>query len=70
MPYYPPAGSGGSGGSGEPAVDQTARSRANQAYSKAVENETNLANHHDSDTPHPIYDNMPDLVLLIENGLI
>lgn len=69
MPYTPPAGSGG-GGEGGPAVDQIARTRANLAYDKSVENDTNLANHRISDTPHPIYDNMPDLVLLIENGLI
>jgi hypothetical protein len=70
MPYTPAPGSGGGGGSGEPAVDQTARTRANQAYTKAVEANQGLANHRVSTTPHPIYDDMPDLVLLIENGLI
>lgn len=68
MPYTGPPGAGGGGGEG--GSDPVAMARANAAFSKATSVEQGLGTHKASDTPHPIYDNMLDLRVLFENGLI
>ncbi|MER7433121.1 hypothetical protein ABT341_00175 [Pseudonocardia alni] len=60
-PVYVP----GTGG-----VSLTDVQAALQPYAKTVEVASAIGEHVSADTPHPVYDDLPSLTLLFENGLI
>ena len=56
---------GPQGEQGPPGVDGAVIGGASPAYV-----DDSIAAHVNAPTPHPAYDDMPDLVLLFENGLL